>query len=378
MRYEQRPGHWTIFAIDVEGYGDQRRTAPHRLALRDGLHRALSRAFDDSGVPGADLRREDCGDGVFVLAPPEIPKGPFVEFLPTALAVALHRHNRTHHPSERIRLRMALHAGEVAYDDHGVTGTAINQTFRLLEAPPLKEALKASRGVLALITSAWFFDEVVRHSNSLDSTTFRSVQVTVKETRTTGWISLPDRPYPPDTSLVAKDPTHAPATSSDTDYDQIRRRYLELLRDFKPADASHQVGDSHPDSHDSSIPTDKLILAHQTDPSFRSDQLNDTHGLTQISATVREILASTGLQDSSTKVDLPFRNPEISRVKLWLRRLLVESPRRGKPPERSSDTGIASATNNVNTVLNLLGPPPEPTSPTREPVPSGPVPQGVS
>jgi hypothetical protein len=201
MRYQQAV-HRTVLAVDVESYGDRRRSTPDRLALRAGLYRALNRAFDDAGVPWRDCRPDDCGDGVFLLAPPEIPKGLFVEFLPAALAVALHRHNRTHEAGARIRLRMALHAGEVAYDEHGVTAPAINQTFRLLEAKPLREALKASRGVLALITSAWFFDEVVRHSDGLDPTTFRPVPVAVKETRTTGWISLPDRPYPANAGLL--------------------------------------------------------------------------------------------------------------------------------------------------------------------------------
>ncbi|MGW4061345.1 hypothetical protein ACWEGE_23895 [Amycolatopsis sp. NPDC004747] len=225
MNYEPAL-HRTIFAVDVEGYGDQRRTTPDRLALRAGLYRALDRAFDDAGVPWRDCRPDDCGDGVFVLVPPEVPKGNFVEFLPAALAVALHRHNRTHDPGARIRLRMALHAGEIAYDDHGVTAPAINQTFRLLEAPPLKDALKSSRGVLALITSAWFFDEVVRHSDGLDPTTFRPVPVAVKETRTTGWISLPDRPYPANSSLLG----------NVTALDQYRtwrrfRRHAQVLSD---------------------------------------------------------------------------------------------------------------------------------------------------
>jgi hypothetical protein len=225
MRYERQAVHRTIFVADVEGYGDHRRTTPHRLALREGLYVALARAFDDAGVPWADCRTEDCGDGVFVLAPPEIPKGPFVEFLPNALAVALHRHNRTHHAEARIRLRMALHAGEVAYDDHGVTAPAINHSFRLLEAPPLKAALKKSRGVLALITSEWFYDEVVRHSDGLDPTTFRPVPVAVKETRATGWISLPDRPFPSSLATVP-----APASGEYSTWRRFRR-HAKVLAD---------------------------------------------------------------------------------------------------------------------------------------------------
>ncbi|MFJ7218499.1 hypothetical protein [Amycolatopsis sp. NPDC098790] len=226
MNYERPAIHRTIFAVDVEGYGDQRRTTPDRLAMRGGLYRALGRAFDDAGVPWAACRSDDCGDGVFVLAPPQIPKGLFVEFLPNALAVALHRHNLTHHAGARIRLRMALHAGEVAFDDHGVTAPAINHAFRLLDAAPLKKALKASPGVLGLITSSWFFEEVVRHSDGLDPTTFRPVPVAVKETRTTGWIALPDRPYPANTSLLGD------VTALD-DYRTWRRfrRHAQVLAD---------------------------------------------------------------------------------------------------------------------------------------------------
>ncbi|MGW5717225.1 hypothetical protein ACWEVP_13750 [Amycolatopsis sp. NPDC003865] len=226
MNYERPAMHRTIFAVDVEGYGDQSRTTPDRLAMREGLYRALGRAFDDAGVPWAACRNDDCGDGVFVLAPPQIPKGLFVEFLPNALAVALHRHNLTHHAGARIRLRMALHAGEVAYDAHGVTAPAINHAFRLLDAAALKKALKASPGVLGLITSAWFFDEVVRHSDGVDPTTFRPVPVAVKETRTTGWIALPDRPYPANTSLLGD------VTALD-DYRTWRRvrRHAQVLAD---------------------------------------------------------------------------------------------------------------------------------------------------
>jgi hypothetical protein len=236
MNYERTAVHRTILAVDVESYGDQRRTTPDRLALRDGLYGALPRAFDDAGIPWADCHGDDCGDGLFVLVPPEIPKCHFVEYLPTALAVALHRHNRTHAAEARMRLRMALHAGEVVFDDHGVTGPAINHTFRLLEAPPLKDALKASPGVLALITSTWFFDEVVRHCDGLDPKTFRPVPVTVKETNTTGWVSRPDRPYPAVTGPPAPAPQPVPVTGLD-DYRVWRwfRRHAPVLTDREDA-----------------------------------------------------------------------------------------------------------------------------------------------
>ncbi len=188
--------HRTIVVVDVEGYGSPRRTTPHRLAVRAGLYQALRTAFDDVSIPWDDCHVDDCGDGVFFLAPAEMPKAVFLEELPGALATALRRYNASCPEEERIRLRMGLHAGEVAYDDHGVTAPSVILAFRLLDSPSLKKALAESPGILALITSSWFFDEVVRHSRRIDSATFRPVSVVVKETNTTGWVSLPDSPYP--------------------------------------------------------------------------------------------------------------------------------------------------------------------------------------
>ena len=188
--------HRTIVAVDVEGFGDRRRTNRNQVAVRDGLYRAMREAFHRAGIPWADRDHEDRGDGMFILIGPDVPKSLFVESLPTALVTALRDHNDVHPDTERIRLRMALHAGEVRYDQHGATAASINMTFRLLEAAPVKQALADCQGVLAVIASSWFFEEVVRHS-AVDVEAYRSVPVTVKETSTTGWICLPDQQVTP-------------------------------------------------------------------------------------------------------------------------------------------------------------------------------------
>lgn len=188
--------HRTILAVDIQGFGDRRRTNPHQVAVRKGLYSALRRAFEDAGISWDECDHEDRGDGVLILAPAEMFKSPFVESLPHKLVEALRAHNMAHSAEEQIRLRMALHAGEVAYDEYGVTAASITLAFRLLNAPVLKTALAASPGVLAVITSAWLFDEVVRHSEDVGSTVYRRVRVAVKETTAEGWICLPDHPDP--------------------------------------------------------------------------------------------------------------------------------------------------------------------------------------
>ncbi|ADJ47533.1 ATPase [Amycolatopsis mediterranei S699] len=203
MENPQPAVHRTIIAVDIEGYGDPRRTNPHRLAVRAGLYSVMRQAFEGANIPWAKCDLQDLGDGLFILAPPEMPKAHFVEVVPHLLVAALCEHNSTRPVEERIRLRMTLHAGEVAYDDHGVTATSINLAFRLLDAKPLKDALAESSGLLAVIASEWFFGEVIRNCRGIDPAMFRLVQVDVKETMTTGWVNVIDRHMPDNMSRAA-------------------------------------------------------------------------------------------------------------------------------------------------------------------------------
>jgi class 3 adenylate cyclase len=163
--------------VDVERFGSHHRTNPHRLVVRKALYDALRRGLQRLGIAWADCHREDRGDGVLVLVPSEVAKSLLVESLPGVLAAALAEHNSSHDVGEQIRLRMAVHAGEVHYDNHGVVGDAVNHTYRLIDAPALKSALAESTGTLAVITSNWFFDEVVRHCHAVNAASYRQVRV---------------------------------------------------------------------------------------------------------------------------------------------------------------------------------------------------------
>jgi hypothetical protein len=151
---EHQPAvHRTILLVDVEGFGSQCRNDEHRIMVRHGVYGALKQAFKSVGIEWDGCYQEDRGDGVLVLVPPDEPKAVFAGSLPGELVKALAEHNGTHDEQEKVRLRMALHAGEVYYDQHGVAAASVNLAFRLLDAPPLKAALAESSGILALIAS---------------------------------------------------------------------------------------------------------------------------------------------------------------------------------------------------------------------------------
>jgi class 3 adenylate cyclase len=190
------PMHRTIIYVDVEGFASPDRTNADQTAVRGGLYHALVEAFTAAGVPWLECYHEDRGDGALILIPPEVPKNILVTTIPGVLAAALHEHNRIYHRQARIRLRMAIHAGEVLSDEHGVAGAAINLTARLLEAKALKRTLRRSAGAtIALIASQWFFDEVIRHHPAGVPGSYRRVRVSVKQTRATAWLRRPEVPF---------------------------------------------------------------------------------------------------------------------------------------------------------------------------------------
>ncbi|MFI0486189.1 FxSxx-COOH system tetratricopeptide repeat protein [Actinomadura sp. 9N215] len=206
--------HRAIVAVDVAGFGDRRRTNPDRVRARDGLYRALRRSFTRSALPWDTSHREDRGDGALVLVSPEVPKVRLSGSLPQALADALDDHNTASPPAQRIGLRMALHAGEVHHDTHGVAGACVNDAFRLLEAPAVKDVLAGSRAPLVLVVSEWFFEEVVRHDPGSRPDAFRQVRVELKETSTTARVRVvePGEPLP---DVVAGGPATESAGTDD-------------------------------------------------------------------------------------------------------------------------------------------------------------------
>jgi hypothetical protein len=189
--------HQTIVCVDVERFGASDRRDFHRLDVRAGLYKALRGAFARSGVSWDDCEDEDRGDGVLMIVAPHVPTSRLVVRFPRALAEELEEHNRAAGPEIAFRLRVAVHAGEVARDDKGVVGEAVNFTFRLLDADAARAALRGSPGNLVLITSNRVFEEIVRHHRDGDPAAYRRVRVAEKETTTDAWICRPDAPYPP-------------------------------------------------------------------------------------------------------------------------------------------------------------------------------------
>jgi len=215
--------HRAILIVDVEKFGDHARTNAHQLAVRHAMYKALRRSFAKARISWADCTTEDRGDGVLVLVPADVPKSWLVTKVVTRLADVLVHHNAACSPQTRIRLRVALHAGEVHYDARGVTGAAINFAFRLISAEQPKYLLRASSGALVLVVSNWFYDEVVRHDAAAMPTSFHQIYVTAKETVATAWA----RVFESSVTRIDRDAEETGRTASDQGSDVPGLPYIE-------------------------------------------------------------------------------------------------------------------------------------------------------
>jgi tetratricopeptide (TPR) repeat protein len=196
--HHQYPTHWSVVAFDVEGFSDPHRDDAAQTAVRARVYELVREAFDSAGVPWADCTHEDRGDGAIVLVPAEISKVLLLDPLPGHLSAALTDHNRDAPLAERIRLRLAVHAGEISVDQHGLSGIDLIEACRMLDADELRGALRHSPVPLAVIVSGTVYDGIVRHRHrTIDPSTYHPVTIEVKRTKLPAWIHLPGTRTPP-------------------------------------------------------------------------------------------------------------------------------------------------------------------------------------
>jgi CRP-like cAMP-binding protein len=185
------PLNHSIFFTDVAEFSHERRDDVDQALVRRELFTILQTAFGQSGIAWSECLHEDRGDGVLTVVPPVISTVLLVDPLLGRLTHALRRHNHVYGPPCQIQLRAALHVGPVAYDAGGVTGRAVIDAARMLDAPALKSALAESGADLGFIASSHVYDTVVRYrAGTVESGTYERVPVSVKETETTAWMLL--------------------------------------------------------------------------------------------------------------------------------------------------------------------------------------------
>lgn len=190
-----QPQHRSILALDIEGFSRPERTNPIQLGLHQQLQRLLTDALRAAGIRARQCELHDTGDGWLVTISPEVPKPYLLDPLLAELANRLDGHNRAVDAANRLRLRIAIHAGEVMRDAQASVGHAVVFACRLLDAPQLRACLAATDAPLVMAASEWVYQEVVRHGyGGLDPDDWRPIRFTSKTVSGHAWVHVPGDP----------------------------------------------------------------------------------------------------------------------------------------------------------------------------------------
>ena len=186
-------GNAFLVAFDLVGFS--RLSDQEQLILRDRLHKTLRECFDAAGVPWDSCYKEDRGDGFFVVVGSEQPAYLLIDPLVGLLLSSIRRYNTAAAQHGQFRISMALHAGVVARDRHGIAGTDVNRLFRMLDASDVRRAARSSGTGFVLVVSEHVYHELIEGGRlALGPDDFGPIEVAVREVRAWAWLYVPEAP----------------------------------------------------------------------------------------------------------------------------------------------------------------------------------------
>jgi hypothetical protein len=187
---DKKSVHHSFVIVDIEHYG--RRADTDQRWLRRQMYAVLRDAFTDAGIDWDACGKQDGGDSVILLVPADVSKllltDTFVARLDRELAGCARRSSEP----VRMRMRLALHAGEVGRDEHGWVGTALNTACRLVDLQQARdELMKAPEVNLVLVVSDLWYTSVVEQDPVLaEQLAFTRIPFKAKEINTHAWLHL--------------------------------------------------------------------------------------------------------------------------------------------------------------------------------------------
>src|SRR6266487_5312876 len=162
------PHYRAILALDIER--STSRSNPVKAELRNKTYELFEAALRKAGISTRHRDRFiDRSDGILSLIHPvdQVPKALVLNRAIPLLGRLLADYNdslpRFSQPERQLRIRVVMHAGEVHYDANGCFGEALDVAFRLLDAVPVKRALRETADPLILVISGDIYNSVVRH-----------------------------------------------------------------------------------------------------------------------------------------------------------------------------------------------------------------------
>jgi WD40 repeat protein/energy-coupling factor transporter ATP-binding protein EcfA2 len=182
----------TFLAADIESYGGLERSDSVRVRLRRHLTDWCTALFDRAGVDPGSWVLQDTGDGWLLSIDPNVSRSLLLDAVPRGLRERLLAYNQDSPNTERLRVRLAMHAGDVLSDPDPFVGEATIHVCELLDSEVLRDCLRATTQPLAVMVSEEIYQGVVRRAHGgLDPAVWHQVVIDGKEGPADTWVHVP-------------------------------------------------------------------------------------------------------------------------------------------------------------------------------------------
>ncbi|MFF3622153.1 hypothetical protein [Streptomyces sp. NPDC002467] len=188
---QPKPLFRTLLLIDTERFSD--RDDVQQGYLRRMLFGIVDRVLLAAGADQNQRLRADRGDAVMELIDPSVPLTDLLRALLQDAPAELRAVNRLAASSAQIRLRAVLATGFVHIDQFdGWVGTDLNNACRLLDANPLRAALRERTDDYALCVSESVHTGIVVHDHlGIPKEEFQAITVSTKNGPMSAWLHGP-------------------------------------------------------------------------------------------------------------------------------------------------------------------------------------------
>jgi hypothetical protein len=178
--------------VDIESYSS--RDHGGQQYLQTAFPEIMAEAAAECGLERSTWKIQSTGDGELVVFPAGMPERPVVADLVPAIDRVLRLRNRFAAEDVRIRLRVALHVGQLTETPTGFAGGDVVTVCRLVDAHALHVEMERFTGANAgLIVSAEIYRSVVCQSlHGIRAERYRSVDVRVKSFADKAYVFVPD------------------------------------------------------------------------------------------------------------------------------------------------------------------------------------------
>ncbi|MDU0288575.1 hypothetical protein [Saccharothrix longispora] len=147
--------------MDIAGSSAEGRHVGHRLHAVHSLRGIVEHAFKEADVEAEHCDFRDRGDGYQILVDGTVPKARLVRRFVSELVDGLLEHNERSNEQSSLRLRVALHYGEVTPAETTEVSKAMEHATRIQDARHVRDRLRESGAVLALVVSEDFHKNII-------------------------------------------------------------------------------------------------------------------------------------------------------------------------------------------------------------------------